>query len=154
MYPENQKLNVFPLKSFNNFILAFVLVMQFAMPGVVLCFGSDGHVDLESYSNGICVETVSETASHDPSGISLRHRISSNNPHCGPCIDIRISDNNSEHKLPSYSDLTQKFDVNSFVSFDLTSLWLRESSNQRLLAGDIPIGNVLTESLQTTILIC
>ena len=54
-------------KSFSNLALPLILLLQISLPGVVLCFGEDGHVALENYSDELCDEIISKFASQDNS---------------------------------------------------------------------------------------
>ncbi len=57
--------------------------------GTVLCFGSDGHTELESAFHERCGDPVHSSAP-DPKKLSRKaeHEICK---HCGPCVDIPIS---------------------------------------------------------------
>jgi hypothetical protein len=55
----------------------------------VLCFGANGHIELESTFHGHCFDDVPSSAS-DKRGFSYQtgHELCQ---HCGPCIDVPIS---------------------------------------------------------------
>jgi hypothetical protein len=54
--------------------------------GIVVCFGSDGHVAIESVGPEGCAEGV-EPADHVASAIV----IPTSSSHCGPCVDVALT---------------------------------------------------------------
>ena len=77
--------------------LTFILVCIYSfspfsgLEGLVVCYGDDGHIELEISVNGKCGSNFStRTTLHNPSeyrGDSL----TANQDHCGPCLDIPIA---------------------------------------------------------------
>ena len=55
----------------------------------VLCFGADGHIELESAFHKCCEEPDHSSA---PDQNELSYKAGHENcPHCGPCVDMPIS---------------------------------------------------------------
>jgi hypothetical protein len=81
------------LITFCSFVLPLILLLQISLPGVALYLGSDGHVALENYSEGLCNEIISKSESQDNNNSFLQTLNSSTNRHCNTCIDILISEN-------------------------------------------------------------
>jgi len=76
----------------------------------VLCFGADGHIELESTFHEHCDGPVRSSASiQDVFSSQAGHEICN---HCGPCIDVPIS--NGPAKISrTPQQLNQKFPVPS-----------------------------------------
>lgn len=140
--------------TFCSFVLPLILLLQISIPGIALCIGSDGHVALENYSDGLCNEMVSESESLNNSYSFRRTLNSLNSQHCGRCVDVLISDNNSENKVTSLNNLTPEIDLHALAAYVLPPLWFQENSNQRLLIQDIPTSYTFLDSLQTTVITC
>lgn len=151
---SKQQSNKCPIKSFCSYFLPLILVFQLSLPGIALCFGINGHVALENYSDGLCNEVITESASRNPSKFSTQNIDDSNNQHCGPCVDIRISDDNSEIKLTSSKGLIPEIDIYAFVAYVLSSPMLEETSIKKTLIQESPKTLPSLDSLLTTILIC
>jgi len=140
--------------TFCNFAVPLILLLQLSLPGVALCFGADGHVALESYSQGLCDGVSSEFSSQDSSISFLQTLNNSDSRHCGACIDIPITDNNSENKVTALNNLTAEIDIHAFSVFQLKSQMPLESSRQSLLTEELPTYKSFLESLQTTVITC
>jgi hypothetical protein len=70
-------------------VLICLLLLGNVPNGLVLCFGADGHVELELASHNKCVETDHQSSvkhSEFP-GIEELHQ---DHKHCQPCADIPI----------------------------------------------------------------
>ena len=67
----------------------------------VLCFGADGHVELESVFHKCC-EAPDQSSAPDQNGLSYKagHE---NCQHCGPCVDMPLS-----NELAQISNTSQK----------------------------------------------
>jgi len=140
--------------TFCSFVLPLILLLQISLPGVALCFGSDGHVALENYYDGLCNEIISKSDSQDNNNSINRTINSSNNRHCNTCIDIPTTDNNTENKLISSNDVMPEIDIHQFVVYQLTSQMYLEASSQSFIVQELPTGNTFLDSIQTTIIIC
>jgi hypothetical protein len=57
-----------------------------AEDGVMLCFGSDGHLAIEAVGPEGCAEVI-KTAAHAASARAIP--VSSS--HCGPCVDVALT---------------------------------------------------------------
>lgn len=151
---SKQKNDKCPIKSFCSYVLPLILVFQLSLPGIALCFGINGHVALENYSDGQCNEMISVSASRNPSIFSLHNLNNSNSQHCGPCVDIRISDDNSENKLISSKGLIPEIDIHAFVAYVLPLSIFEETPIKKTLIKESPKAHPTLDSLQATILIC
>jgi hypothetical protein len=149
-----QKFNTPFLGTFRSFAIALILLLQISLPGVALCIGFDGHTALESYSEGLCNEVNSKFASQNNSDLFLGTLNSSNNQHCGSCIDIPISDINSENKLISSNDLTLKINIHQLAVYQFTSRMFLETSSINLVVQELLPNRSLLDSLQTTVITC
>ena len=140
------------LRTFCSINLPLILLLQISLPGVALCIGSDGHAALESYSEGLCNEITSE--SQHNSNYSIQTINSSNSKHCGSCIDIPISDNESENKVISSNNLTPKIDIHALAVYKLTSQVSLETSSHHSIVQELPSNISFLDSLHTTVLTC
>ncbi len=141
--------------SFRSVYTAFIvllMLLQMLLPGVALCFGTDGHITLESYDSGLCCESVLKPISNDDWYPDITDHSKINR--CGPCVDVRVSDNNSEHKLLSSIDVAPLIDAYAFAAYVIPSFWFQENFKQGLIRQELPVGNSFLETLQTNILIC
>lgn len=90
----------------------------------VLCFGADGHVEIESAFHEIC-ENPDHCSASNQNILSSKedHEIC---PHCGPCVDMPISNDladisNTQKKLsiqyqvPITYVLFDSYKINSFL---------------------------------------
>jgi hypothetical protein len=70
-------------------VLICLLMVGNLVQGPVLCFGSDGHIELESAFHKRCDDPVHSYAS-DQNRLSYEagHE---KNKHCEPCVDVPIS---------------------------------------------------------------
>jgi hypothetical protein len=149
-----QKFNKSFLGTFRSFAIALILLLQISLPGVALCIGFDGHTALESYSEGLCNEFNSKFASQNNSDLFLETLNSSNNQHCGSCIDIPISDINSENKLISSNDLTLEINIHQLAVYQFTSRMFLETSSINLVVQELLPNRSLLDSLHTTVITC
>jgi len=140
--------------TFCSFAIPLVLLLQISLPGVALCLGSDGHVALENYSDGLCNEIISKSESQDNNNPFLQSLNSSSNRHCSTCIDIPISKNETENKIISSNDLMPEIDIHAFAVYRLKSQTPLENSSQYLSVRELPIESTFLDSLQTTVLTC
>ncbi len=139
---------------FRSFAIPLILLLQISLPGVALCIGVDGHTALESYSEGLCNEVNSDSQSQNNSDFSLETLNSSNNQHCGSCIDIPISDINSENKLISSNDLTLEINIHQLAVYQFTSRMFLETSSINLVVQELLPNRSLLDSLHTTVITC
>lgn len=147
-----QKFNKSQIGTFCSFALPLILLLQISLPGVVLCFGTDGHITLENYASGFCCDYDSSFSQNQDSYLETSN-YSKTKP-CGTCVDVRTSDNNSEKKLISSNDVMPEIGVYAFAAYVLSSLWSQENLNQRFIIQDIPTSINFLDSLQTTVLTC
>ncbi len=147
-----QKFDNSSFGTFCSFAIPLILLLQLSLPGVALCFGSDGHVSLESNEMGVCCDYLSDS-DYSPYLFSKTENYLGPN-HCGTCVDVRISDNNSENKVTSSNNLTPEIDLRALASYVLPSLLFQENSNQRFIIKDIPTSDTFLDSLQTTVITC
>ncbi len=149
-----QKFNKSRIGTFCSFVLPLILLLQISLPGVALCFGSDGHVALENYYDGLCNEIISKSNSQDNNNSIVRTINSSNNRHCNTCIDIPTTDNNTENKVLSSNDMMPEMDIHGLSAYMLSPERPQEHSRQSLMVQELPTGNTFLDSIQTTIIIC
>ena len=142
------------IRSFCSFALPLILLLLISLPGVALCFGSDGHVALERYSEELCNEVGSASDSGESTNSFLRNLNNTNAQHCGTCVDIPISDNTSEVKVISSNDLMPEIDLHSLVTYVSSTDLFIENLNPTDITQDLPKNNYLLDTLQTTIIIC
>ena len=141
-------------QSLSGMAIALLMLLQTSLPGVALCIGFDGHTALESYSEGLCNEVNSKFASQNNSDLFLETLNSSNNQHCGSCIDIPISDINSENKLISSNDLTLEINIHQLAVYQFTSRMFLETSSINLVVQELRPNRSLLDSLHTTVITC
>lgn len=132
-------------------IIAVLILSQVSLPGVVFCFGTDGHVAIENYSSGSCCEYISTHKDEVPHYVTAIH---TNQNHCGPCVDIRVSDNNSDDKLTTSSDKISQANIYAAVINVIDSLWSQDNTSQRIKVHDLPIDFNKLDFLRTTVLTC
>ncbi len=82
-------------------LLAYLLIGQGALQNLVLCFGVDGHIGVKSTLAGTRCDLFLNMASQGASSLPSVKEIAPLYPHCGPCLDLSISVDNSY--LPVYS---------------------------------------------------
>ena len=140
--------------TFISLAVPLILLLQISLPGVVLCIGSDGHAALESYSEGLCNEITSKPESQHNSNLSFQTLNSSNNQHCGSCVDIPISDNNTKNKVISSNDLMPEIDMHALAVYQLTPQVPLEISSHHSLVYELPSNISFLDSLHTTVLTC
>jgi len=149
-----QKFNEPHIGTFCSLVIPLILLLQISLPGVAICLGSDGHAALESYSEGLCNEMTSKSESQHNSTLSLQSANSLNSRHCGSCIDIPISDDNTENKVMPSNDLMSEIDIHSLAVYQLTSQISIETTSQSLIVQELITGKNFLDTLQTTILTC
>ena len=137
---------------FCSFVLPLILLLQMSLPGVVLCFGTDGHIALENYTSGFCCDYDLNTSQNRD--LYLESLNYSKTNHCGTCVDVRTSDNNSENKLISSNDVMPEIDIYAFAAYVLSSLWSQKNTSHILTIHDIPSSFTFLDSLQTTVITC
>ncbi len=140
--------------TFSSFFIPLIVLLQISLPGVALCIGSDGHTSLESYSEGLCNEITSNPESLNNSTFSLEALNNSYSQHCGSCIDIPISDKNTEYKVISSNDLMPEIDIHQFVVYQLTPQESFEISSNHLIIQKLPYNVSFLDSLHTTVITC
>lgn len=145
-------LNKRRFQSFYGIAIVLLMLMQISLPGLVLCFGTDGHVLLETSTNGFCCESISNSDYVSYPFLKTENNFRSN--HCGTCVDVQISDSNSEDKIISSNDLMPEIDIHAFSAYALSSERPEEYSGQSLIVQELPTGNTFLDSIQTTIIIC
>lgn len=70
-------------------VLVCVLIAGSSVQGVVLCFGTDGHVEIETVFHERCNDSAhSQHAEHKDSSYQVGHV---ENEHCGPCVDFPLA---------------------------------------------------------------
>jgi len=140
----------FNLLKLGSFILPLVFLLQISLPGVALCIGSDGHAAIESYSEGQCDEINPDfTSDHYSEALTK-----SNHSHCGTCIDIPFSDNNTENKVTSSNNLMPEIDVYQFVVYQISPQVFIETSNHPIIVQESHSDTSILKSLHTTVLTC
>ena len=70
-------------------LLVAALIVQGTLPGLVICFGEAGHVELERMRDGCCDEPT-RTAVQTAVVIFTESNTSSDQDSCGPCTDSAI----------------------------------------------------------------
>ena len=146
------KFKKFHIGTLSSFFLPLRLLLQMSLPGVVLCFGTDGHIALENYTSGFCCDYDLNTSQNQDQYLESLNYSKTN--HCGTCVDVRTSDINYENKLISSNLVMPEINVYAFTAYVLSSLWSQENLNQRFIIQDIPTSINLLDSLQTTVLTC
>jgi len=143
--------NFCSLQSIYSIAIAMLIVSQISLPGVVLCFGTDGHFAIERESSGSCSEYI--TTSEDDS-LHYGAAVYSSGNHCGPCVDVRISNSNKEDKLTTSGDKTSQADIYAFVVSVLDSLQPQNDTSQRIKAHEFSFEYRNSGFPQTTVLTC
>ena len=146
----NPKRDYFNFRSYYNIRIPLFLLFQITLPGIVLCFGTDGHVALENNDLAYCCESISISK---PQSV-LQTTNFSETTQCGDCIDVRISESSSEKKVVSSNALKSHIDMHAFVASVLSLPGFEETSINKTLIQASPQINQHLNSLQTTILIC
>ena len=142
------------LSKLGSFFLPLVLLLQISLPGVALCIGSDGHAAIESYSEGQCDE-INPDSSFDHIYDYFSEAVTkSNHSHCGTCIDIPFSDNNSENKVISSNNLIPDIDIHQFAVYQISPRVFFESSGQPTLVQKSHSDISIIKSLHTTVITC
>lgn len=71
--------------------LVFLFPLTGSIKGFVLCFGSDGHIDIETSFNGYDCGHHTPTPSGKSISLYLKNGTNDSNSHCNSCIDIPLS---------------------------------------------------------------
>ena len=140
--------------TFCSFFIPLILLLQISLPGVALCIGSDGHMSLENYSEGLCNEITSNSEGQHNSNFSFLTLNSLNSQHCGSCVDIPISDNNTKNKVISSNDLIPEIDIHALAVYQLTPQVPIETSSHHSIVKELPFNISFLKSLQTTVITC
>ena len=84
-------------------VLVYLLVGMGGMAGRVMCLGADGHVGTKTAGDISCDESSEDPTlpNSRPSQASTEDSFSSDEDHCGPCVDVPIPSNGSLHKSVS-----------------------------------------------------
>jgi hypothetical protein len=142
------------IRLFCSLALPIILLMQISLPGIAMCFGLDGHVELETYTEGLCNEGNTVTESQKSARI-LRSLTNSSTQHCGVCIDIPTADKNSEHKALSSNDLMPAIDIHALAAYQYTPEASLDTLGQSFfIVEDFPVYRSFLHSLQTTVITC
>lgn len=80
--------------------LVYLLAGTGRVDNLVLCFGKDGHISMESSLNGLCCETAFIDISADSPHILLATIHESRGGYCGPCIDIPFMSISCHERAP------------------------------------------------------
>lgn len=137
-----------------GFAVPLILLLQISLPGVALCIGYDGHTALENFSEGLCSEGKLSSESQNIIDYYLQALNSPNSQHCGICIDIPISDKNSENKVISSNDLLANIDVLQFALYKLADRASIETLNNHFILRESPSNFLFIASLHTTVITC
>ncbi|MEW6144119.1 MAG: hypothetical protein AB1598_03765 [Thermodesulfobacteriota bacterium] len=148
----NRKRDYVHLRHYYNILIPLLLLFQITLPGIVLCFGADGHIALENKNVGYCCGSISISMNTQQS--DLKTIGYSESTHCGDCTDIRISENSSGKKVVSSNELESHIGIYAFVVYVLSLPMFEETSMKKTLIQESPKTNPSLDSLQTTILIC
>lgn len=144
----------FPFQSFYTLPIAFLLVLQVSLPGVVLCLGSDGHIEFENNTKSLCSESFANFDSNKIIDLNNNTGILSDTGHCGPCVDISISENKSEKIIVSTNNLDSQINMYALAAYVIYPFTFEENFSHATLIRKPPRNNSFLDSLQTTILIC
>jgi len=137
------------------FIILYLIIGQLPLQGTVLCYGSDGHLAIENANgNKRCGQPLE--INNSKSDIGSLNKIGNQyvTRHCGPCVDILISENNSEKKVVSSNNLLSQITMHAFAAYVISPILPEENFNHTGLIQKSPEINSILDSLQTTILIC
>lgn len=148
----NRKREYIHLRHYYNILIPLLLLFQITLPGIVLCFGLDGHIALENKNVGNCCGSILVSMNTQQS--DLKTAGYSETTHCGDCTDIRISQNSSEKKVVSSNELESRIGIYAFVAYVLSPPMFEETSNKKILFQEFPKVNPNLDFLQTTKLIC
>jgi hypothetical protein len=70
-------------------VLICLMVVGNLAPGIVLCFGADGHIEIESAFHKRCDDSVhTHSSDHNRLSDQAGHE---EGKHCEPCIDVPLS---------------------------------------------------------------
>ena len=133
--------------------LVFFIPLTGSINGFVLCFGSDGHIDIETTFNGYdCGHYSPSPLKKSTSNYSKKDTIDSN--HCNSCIDIPLSTDYSLQKI-IVTTRSRPTQVNAplisallYFPFDTTKI-LSRSLSLKILENISPILN----SIQSIVLL-
>jgi hypothetical protein len=96
-------LNFMKNRVFKKYLCVFVcfLLAGNVSQGVVVCFGSDGHVAVEgAFHEDHCGGAHSKHSSHKPQSLEHTH---GHDEDCHPCVDIRIPAETASAKASHFS---------------------------------------------------
>ena len=135
--------------------LLFCIPLTGGMKGFVLCFGSDGHIDIETTFNGYdCGHHSPTPPSKKSTSIYSKRGTFDSKGHCNSCIDIPLSIDyslqkiiNSTRSRPTQIKAPLTSAVSSFPFY--TKTILSRSSHLKLLANISPVHN----SIQSVVLL-
>lgn len=138
----------------NKFIIVLICLVMFGnlTHGLVLCFGSHGHVALEYNSTDCCGECsdISVDASQNSCSIG---NYSKNSHSCGNCIDIALPGSCDAKQLMSFvaknSSNLKVLRENIISAYTNNSL---STNKERFVKLENPVSDTLI-SISTTVLI-
>jgi len=112
--------NITVRRHLSTWLLAFFIISYGPLNGLALCFGADGHVEVETAHNGQCGPLSQESPQHSGPTLLSGSSVGSSDNHCGPCIDIPISITSADEELnPAFGTFHQlKAPLDAKVSFD------------------------------------
>lgn len=148
----NRKRDYIPLRHYYNILIPLLLLFQTTLPGIVLCFGTDGHIALENENVGYCCSSAAISMNTQKS--DLKTAGYSETAHCGDCTDIGISKSRSEKKAVSSTELESNIGMHALVAYVLSLSMFEETLVAKTHYQESFNINPNLDSLQTTKLIC
>ncbi len=133
-------------------VLVCLLIVGNSAHGVVLCFGSEGHVSIELKPTDCCDEYPSIAVQASPD-VCISAKDSESVNSCGNCIDIPLSGNCVTKRITSF--VTKKSSPLKILPEAIISVSTNNSvsaDKERIAKFVNPVSDTLT-SIRTTVLI-
>lgn len=133
-------------------ISTFIIIPQGAMANLVVCFGDDGHINIETAHYGLCCPTVKASLPESHSCSSFLEKSFSKN-RCHPCRDIGISNNNLEQNIVPVPIKIKLIKTLLLAAFTSQISQYAEIASEGLLPSPPHTSNSILASLNSIVLL-
>lgn len=133
-------------------VTILILIPQGSTANLVVCFGEDGHINVETAHYGFYCPTVKASLQEDLYSPSLWEKFFSKN-HYTPCKDIAISNSNSSQHIVPVQSITKLIKTLLLVAFAFQVPQYVEIATEGLPSQPPPASNSILASLCSIILL-
>lgn len=132
-------------------LFAYLLISLANLPGMVLCFEKDGHVALETATNGVCSDSFEDVQREQQVAATKKPVLYGLN--CKRCFDMPISIESAEHQKSEFKAFQGPMEIPLIAEMPPILVGYLATATESQMPHPPPLRPVIHRFLNTVILL-